>query len=151
MDLDNINDKTIDLITDAVIKKMLYKFKQEYHQMSTPMSVADLMKGFMPFRESPEEFLLAEMARLHTLLALYEGKEEFMKAAIIKRRLEIIQTKAKTIGERFDDNIALANHEYNVAGSAKWLSGLKGGATLIGGYADYKKIKYNRATATKIP
>ncbi len=41
---------------------MLYKFKQEYHQMSTPMSVADLMKGFMPFRESPEEFLLAEMA-----------------------------------------------------------------------------------------
>ena len=40
-----------------------------------------------------EEFLLAEMARLHTLLALYEGKEEFMKAAIIKRRLEIIQKK----------------------------------------------------------
>ena len=93
MDLDNINDHTIELITNAVIKKMLYKFKQEYHQMSTPMSVGDLMKGFMPFRETEEEFLLAEMARLHTLLALYEGKEEFMKAAIIKRRLEIVQTK----------------------------------------------------------
>ena len=26
MDLDNINDKTIDMITDAVIKKMLYKY-----------------------------------------------------------------------------------------------------------------------------
>ena len=33
------------------------------------------------------------MARLHTLLALYEGKEEFMKAAIIKRRLDIVQNK----------------------------------------------------------
>jgi len=93
MDLDNINDETIELITEAVIKKMLYKFKQEYHQMSTPMSVADLMKGFMPFRETPEEFLVAEMARLHTLLALYEEKEEFMKAAIIKRRIEIVENK----------------------------------------------------------
>ena len=93
MKMDNINDETIELITDAVIKKMLYKFKQEYHQMSTPMSVADLMKGFMPFRETPEEFLVAEMARLHTLLALYEEKEEFMKAAIIKRRIEIVENK----------------------------------------------------------
>jgi hypothetical protein len=44
--------------------------------------------------------LLAEMARLHTLLALYEGKEEFMKAAIIKRRLEIVQNKL----DNLDDN-----------------------------------------------
>ena len=99
MDLDNINDHTIELITNAVIKKMLYKFKQEYHQMSTPMSVGDLMKGFMPFRETEEEFLLAEMARLHTLLALYEGKEEFMKAAIIKRRLEIVQNKLDNLDD----------------------------------------------------
>ena len=67
--------------------------------MSTPMSVGDLMKGFMPFRETEEEFLLAEMARLHTLLALYEGKEEFMKAAIIKRRLEIVQNKLDNIDD----------------------------------------------------
>ena len=93
MDIDNINDKTIELITNAVIKKMLYKFKQEYHQMSTPMSIEDIMEGYMPFQETEEEFLLAEMARLHTLLALYEGKEEFMKAAIIKRRLQIVQKK----------------------------------------------------------
>jgi len=98
MDLDNINDKTIDMITDAVIKKMLYKFKQEIHH-TTPMSIGDLMKGYMPFRESPEEFLLAEMARLHTLLALYEGQEEFMKAAIIKRRLEIVQTKLDNLND----------------------------------------------------
>ena len=103
MDLDNINDATIDMITDAVIKKMLWKFKQEYHQLNTPMSVGDLMKGYMPFRETEEEFLLAEMARLHTLLALYEGIEEFMKAAIIKRRLEIVENKLNNL-EKDDNN-----------------------------------------------
>tara|TARA_R100000781_G_C4046226_1_gene115811 strand:- start:221 stop:553 length:333 start_codon:yes stop_codon:yes gene_type:complete len=102
MDLDNINDETIELITNAVIKKMLWKFKQEYHQMSTPMSVGDLMKGYMPFRETEEEFLLAEMARLHTLLALYEGREEFMKAAIIKRRIEIVENRLNNYGEQDD-------------------------------------------------
>jgi len=103
MDLDNINDKTIDLITDAVIRKMLWKFKQEYHQLSTPMSVTDIMKGYMPFRETPEEFLLAELARLTTLLALYEGKEEYMKAAIIKRRIEIVENKLNKYGEQGDE------------------------------------------------
>ncbi len=102
MDLDNINDKTIELITNAVIKKMLWKFKQEYHQMSTPMSVGDLMKGYMPFRETEEEFLIAEMARLHTLLSIYEGQEEFMKAAIIKRRLEIVQNKLDNYDDKTD-------------------------------------------------
>jgi hypothetical protein len=102
MDLDNINDETIELITNAVIKKMLWKFKQEYHQMSTPMSVGDLMKGYMPFRETEEEFLIAEMARLHTLLSIYEGQEEFMKAAIIKRRLEIVQNKLDNYDDKTD-------------------------------------------------
>ena len=99
MDLDNINDATIDMITDAVIKKMLWKFKQEEHQMSTPMTIADIMKGYMPFQETEEEFLVAEMARLHTLLAIYEGKEEYMKAAIIKRRLEIVQNKLDNLDD----------------------------------------------------
>ena len=99
MDLDNINDATIDVITDAVIKKMLWKFRQEEHQMSTPMTIADVMKGYMPFKETEEEFLVAEMARLHTLLAIYEGKEEYMKAAIIKRRLEIVQNKLDNLDD----------------------------------------------------
>ena len=99
MDLDNINDATIDMITDAVIKKMLWKFRQEEHQMSTPMTIADIMKGYMPFKETEEEFLVAEMARLHTLLAIYEGKEEYMKAAIIKRRLEIVQNKLDNLDD----------------------------------------------------
>ena len=99
MDLDNINDKTIDLITDAVIRKMIYKFRQEEHQLNSPMTIGEVIKGYMPFKETQEEFLLAELARLHTLLALYEGKEEYMKAAIIKRRIEIVENKLNNYGE----------------------------------------------------
>ena len=99
MDLDNINDATIDMISDAVIKKILWKFRQEAHQLNSPMTVAEVLKGYLPFKETQEEFLLAEMARLHTLLALYEGKEEFMKAAIIKRRLEIVQNKLDNLDD----------------------------------------------------
>ena len=99
MDLDNINDATIDMISDAVIKKILWKVQQEEHQRNSPMSVAEVLKGYLPFKETQEEFLLAEMARLHTLLALYEGKEEFMKAAIIKRRLEIVQNKLDNLDD----------------------------------------------------
>ena len=102
MDLDNINDETIELITNAVIKKMLWKFRQEEHQLNSPMTVAEILKGYLPFKETQEEFLLAEMARLHTLLALYEGKEEFMKAAIIKRRIEIVENKLNNYGEQDD-------------------------------------------------
>ena len=102
MDLDNINDATIDMITEAVIKKMLWKFKQEEHQLNSPMTIGELLKGYLPFKETPEEFLLAEMARLHTLLQLYTKNEEFMKAAIIKRRLEIVENKLNNLEQ--DDN-----------------------------------------------
>ena len=47
----------------------------------------------MPFKESDEEFLIAELARLMTLLGMYEEKEQYTKAAIIKRKLDIIQKR----------------------------------------------------------
>ena len=91
-----MNDNDLDLLAEAVIKRLTYKFKQEI-QHETPMSIGDLIKGYMPFKETEEEFLIAEMARLHTLLALYEGQEEFYKAAIIKKRLEVIQEKLNNL------------------------------------------------------
>jgi hypothetical protein len=94
--LDNINDNDLDLLAEAVIKRLTYKFKQEI-QHETPMNIGDLIKGYMPFKETKEEFLIAEMARLHTLLALYEGQEEFYKAAIIQKRLEVIQEKLNNL------------------------------------------------------
>jgi murein L,D-transpeptidase YafK len=93
--MDNINDmsdKMLDNIAELVLDKLLYKFKNELHAR-TPMSAKDLLTGYVPFKETDEEFLIAETARLMTLLHLYEDKEEYIKAAMIKRKLEIIQKK----------------------------------------------------------
>jgi len=92
MQLDNIDDGMLDTIADLVLDKLLYKMKNEIHAM-TPLSVEDLIRGQMPFKESDEEFLVAELARLMTLLNMYEEKEQYTKAAIIKRKLEIIQKR----------------------------------------------------------
>jgi len=92
MSLDNIDDGMLDTIADLVLDKLLYKMKNEIHAM-TPLSVEDLIRGQMPFKESDEEFLIAELARLMTLLNMYEEKEQYTKAAIIKRKLEIIQKR----------------------------------------------------------
>ena len=40
-----------------------------------------------------EELLLAEMARLMTLLSTYEEKEEYEKAAIVQNKIRILQKK----------------------------------------------------------
>jgi murein L,D-transpeptidase YafK len=92
MNLDNIDDKMLDTIADLVLDKLLYKMKNEVHAQS-PMSINDIINGFVPFKETDEEFLISELARLMTLLTMYEDKEEYIKAATIKRKLEIIQNK----------------------------------------------------------
>ena len=40
-----------------------------------------------------EELLLAELARLMTLLSTYEEKEQYEKAAIVNNKIKKIQTK----------------------------------------------------------
>ena len=42
---------------------------------------------------SDEEVLLAELARLMTLLSSYEEREQYEKAAIIKNKIERIKNK----------------------------------------------------------
>ena len=92
MNLDNIDDKMLDTIADLVLDKLLYKMKNEVHA-HTPMSINDIMNGFLPFKETDEEFLVSELARLMTLLSIYEEKEQYNKAAIIKRKIEIIENR----------------------------------------------------------
>ena len=46
---------------------------------------------------SDEEVLLAELARLMTLLKAYEDKEQYEKAAIIKNKIDRIETKIRNL------------------------------------------------------
>ena len=54
------------------------------------MSVASI---FAFTKVKQEELLLAEMARLMTLLSTYEDKEEYEKAAIVQNKIRILQKK----------------------------------------------------------
>jgi|TARA_B100001540_G_C15815863_1_gene647325 hypothetical protein len=92
------NDKMIDELAEKVLDKLIQKAQSpHWHQYNTPMTIGELIKGQLPFKETEEEFLVSEMARLHTLMGLYEGQEEYMKAAIIKRKLDIIQNKLNNL------------------------------------------------------
>ena len=46
---------------------------------------------------SDEEVLLAELARLMTLLEVYEDKEQYEKAAIIKNKIDRIENKIRNL------------------------------------------------------
>tara|TARA_B100000131_G_C17681788_1_gene436848 strand:+ start:169 stop:465 length:297 start_codon:yes stop_codon:yes gene_type:complete len=94
MKKDNISDDDLEILTDKVLQKLIERSSNpRWHQMNSPMTIAELIQGQLPFQESTEEMLVAELARLTTLLNMYEHNEEYMKAAIIKRKLEIIQDK----------------------------------------------------------
>ena len=38
-----------------------------------------------------EDQLLGELARLHTIMAIHEENEEYMKAAVIKNKIDILE------------------------------------------------------------
>ena len=63
------NDKMLDELADKVLDKLIQKAQQpQWHQYNTPMTLGELIKGQLPFKETNEEFLVSEMARLTTLL-----------------------------------------------------------------------------------
>ena len=89
-----MTEDELNQLVDLVLDKLIQKAQQpQWHQYNTPMTLGELLKGQLPFKETNEEFLVSEMARLTTLLHMYETQEEYMKAAIIKRKLDIIQNK----------------------------------------------------------
>ena len=98
MPKDFYNDKMLDELADKVLDKLIQKAQQpQWHQYNTPMTLGELIKGQLPFKETEEEFLVSEMARLTTLINMYESQEEYMKAAIIRRKLDIIQNKLNNL------------------------------------------------------
>jgi|8_EtaG_2_1085327.scaffolds.fasta_scaffold07961_2 hypothetical protein len=99
------NEKIINEIAEKVLDKLIKaSHSPQWHQMNTPMTIGELLQGQLPFKETEEEMLVAEMARLTTLLHMYEGNEEYLKAAIIKRKLEIIQKRLNIKDDKNNDD-----------------------------------------------
>ena len=101
-DNNNMTEDELNVLADKVLDILIERSASpKWHQYNTPMTIGELIKGQLPFKETEEEFLVGELARLTTLMHMYEGNEEYMKAAIIKRKLDIIQKYNKTFTPTF--------------------------------------------------
>ena len=61
------------------------------------LEVKQLDEMFMDSLEDPYELLIAELARLMTLLATYENSEQYEKAAIIKNKIDKLQKQIEKL------------------------------------------------------
>ena len=86
-----MSEEEMDHISEQVavrVFKLLIKKQQEWDQQFTS-EVQDMFNEAQPL----EELLLAEMARLMTLLSSYEESEQYDKAAIIHNKIKILENK----------------------------------------------------------
>ena len=61
------------------------------------LEVKQLDEMFIDSLEDPYELLIAELARLMTLLASYENSEQYEKAAIIKNKIDKLQKQIEKL------------------------------------------------------
>ena len=92
-DIEKLAIRIAGLVLDGLLEK-----QKEWDQQFTA-DVGKLMRNELgtPNLVSQEELILAEMARLMTLMASYEEKEQYEKAAIVKRKIEILQNKLNNL------------------------------------------------------
>lgn len=90
----NINDEQLNKLADLIVKKIIAKQNHVY------------------LLALEEEDLLGELARLSTMLNMYEDNEKYEKASIIKRKMDILSIKIKKLNikikgyDRGDDEVS---------------------------------------------
>jgi hypothetical protein len=91
-----MTEQEMDYLAEVISQKVMDKLiaKQREWDMQFTNDVSNIMKADPNIRMvDEEELLLAEMARLMTLLSTYEEKEEYEKAAIVQNKIRILQKK----------------------------------------------------------
>ena len=82
-----------DLVVSRLNNQFDFKVTTQEVDNSETMLIADLISGQTTLLDDTEELLVAELARLTTLLSIYEDKEQYEKADIIRNKLRIINRK----------------------------------------------------------
>ena len=80
-----MTEKEIDILAQKIADKVLKAFTEYYDNHET----------LVVYRPSESEVINMELKRLNSLLSRYEEEEQYEKAAIIKRKIEIINKKYK--------------------------------------------------------
>ena len=83
-----------DLVVSRLNSEFDFKLTEENKvEDGINLLIDDLINGKTNISEDIEEHLIAELARLTTLLTIYEDKEQYEKAAIIKNKIRIINRR----------------------------------------------------------
>jgi hypothetical protein len=84
--------KLADLIADRLIAHRNDK-DVAWHDKS-PVTIEDVLEDMpLSFKETPEEHMIGEIARLTTLLFMYQEQEEYRKMQIIQNKINRLQKK----------------------------------------------------------
>ena len=86
-----MTDKQINKLAELIADKLIAKQKEYDEQFHVDLQqvMSDNMGSARQITQ--EELILAEMARLMTLLSSYEEREEYEKASVIKNKLDKLQ------------------------------------------------------------
>ena len=90
-------EKLADLIAERVFDKLISKQQEWDQQFSSEMKSMYDEKHVEIVDE--EDILIAEMARLITLLSSYEETEQYDKAAIVHNKIKSLQDKINKLYE----------------------------------------------------
>ena len=97
-----MDKKTMNELADVIIAKLEIKQQQWDEEFHTSISDIYGKEGSKEaFIMTEEEMLIGELARLQTLLMIFENNEEYEKAAIVLSKLNAV--KAKLRKGDFDD------------------------------------------------
>ena len=88
-----MTEKQMNDLADLIVNKLIEKQKEYDEQFHTDQQETMSEQGGFVKAVSEEELLLAELARLMTLLSSYEDKEQYEKAAIIKNKIDKLRKK----------------------------------------------------------
>ena len=82
-----------DLVVNRLNSQFDFQVREEQEIDNTELLIDDLLNDKTSISDDIEEHLIAELARLTTLLTIYEDKEQYEKASIIKNKIRIINKK----------------------------------------------------------
>ena len=82
-----------DLVVNKLNNQFDFQIREEQEINNTDLLIDDLLNNKTNIKDDIEEHLIAELARLTTLLTIYEDKEQYEKASIIKNKIRIINKK----------------------------------------------------------
>ena len=85
--------KDMNELADLIVSKLIEKQKEYDEQFHVDLQETMSEQGSFVKQISEEELMLAELARLMTLLSSYEDKEQYEKAAIIKNKIDKLKNK----------------------------------------------------------